>query len=145
MEVLSLVEILKAEKLALQKTKSHLRTRLDAHMIPQSDVHDIDGWRERVRKLEEQVKGLDLALAMAEDQLCGDIETLRDVRFTDDVCECCMVLLSHNAGVSHVSGVIQTIVECLTKRKIGRLPSVSKMTDFLHGISRQISLAQLGE
>ena len=68
----------------------------------------------------------------------------RPPRYNDAICFCCIRLLSHNIGVRHVSDGIKCVVVTLTDLLIDRLPSPSKMCDFL-AESKQLVLTQIGE
>ena len=90
-----------------------------------------------ISSLEDESSELAAELAREE------IVTFEDGKYTDEMRQCCMSLLSHNVGVNNVGKVIVDVLQ-LANKKPCRLPSVTLLKQMLIE-GRAVSLAQLSE
>ena len=80
---------------------------------------------------------------LEEAQLPARLDTKKDGKYTDDVRQCCIALLTHNVGVNHIANVIRVVLS-LVNISAEPLPSVSFLKQMIVE-GRAASLIQVGE
>ena len=101
----------------------------------------LDHMNSQMRIFESSVAELEERLEEA--QLPARLDTKKDGKYTDDVRQCCIALLTHNVGVNHIANVIRDVLS-LVNISAEPLPSVSLLKQMIVE-GRAASLIQVGE
>ena len=116
------------EKSILSKKLNYLKMKLkkDNNTKNVSDLRkEINELSNKVATLDNENKELNDLISLLED---SEIVTFQDGRFSNDIREVIMELLSLNVSMAKVNEVIKVVITKLAKKTIGRLPSVGSRT-----------------
>ena len=110
----------------------------------QQELHQtaLGALTEQIHLFENTVQVLEEELQTAT-QESKQIKTMHNGKYTDEVRQCCMSLLSHNVGTEHISDVIRSVLQ-LANVTAERLPSLTLLKQILLE-GRAVSLMQVGE
>ncbi len=137
-------------QVAAQKRVLYHKGKRKAAVTSDDGEESDDELLQEVAELRKKVKVMDQKLqdqqeysASLEDQVCTAVETYRDGKYTDEVRECCIALLSLGVGQNRIDPVIRNVMK-LAGKEAHRLPAPSTINNMIReaGI---ISKLQLGE
>ena len=125
----SRVEDLKADKTDLQKKAHYLKEKVKhmKHLTAENKVMEYEELRaeveildKKVSSLEEENRDMEALIELLDDD---EIVSFKDGRYSNEVREVIMELLSLNVSMAKVNQVIKVVLNKLAKKDIGRLPS----------------------
>ena len=132
------VDQLKEEKSQMKSKLRFLKSKVAKLCNNPSDVSSVKNLEDEVKYLGGKVnslvnenKELQELLSLLEDD---NVVTFEDGRYTNDIREVIMKLLSLNVSMKKVNSVIKVVLEGLAKKKVDRLPSAGVQTRILSGI-----------
>ena len=120
---------LKTEKRKLQKKISYLRIKLEKAkrergggnlLLEEEYLHEIDEMKQNVNVLQNENKELEELVSLLEGE---EVVTFQNGKYTDEVRETVMELLSMNVSMNRVNDVIRTVLRNLASKDVDRLPS----------------------
>ncbi|XP_030830480.1 uncharacterized protein LOC105441835 [Strongylocentrotus purpuratus] len=105
-----------------KRSSSPGRSKVPMNTSPASETHI-----SRITVLQRKVQDLEGLLELLQDD---DIQTFEGGRYTDEICETIMELLSLNVSMSKVSTVIRLVLRKLAKKDVARMPSIGTISQF---------------
>ncbi|KAI8509787.1 hypothetical protein Bbelb_122150 [Branchiostoma belcheri] len=126
-ELKSMVDVLQEQldneiknKIHAQRIKSHYKIAMRSHSLCDEDTVDLE---EKIANLKAENKELHDNMTKFLDS--DEVKTFEDGRFTTDVRQVYMMLLSMDTGLNNVEWIIRTVLQKLGGLKCGRLPKYS--------------------